>query len=157
MGIGLNGLGLTASLPSWQCQFTGQIIATVENSFSWVRCMKGDIKQIDLIQPQHADRQFIFSVVDGAGNPEDISGVTDIVWAVATGPSATKLLTKTLSGGSIQLSGTDKFYFTVTKTESAALRTGGLYHDCLITTAAGSNRVPFQGKFTHKDTLAGDA
>lgn len=157
MGIGLNGIGLTASLPSWQCQYTGQIIETINSQFSWKRCMNGQIKQIDLIHPQHALRQFIFSVVDANGSPEDISGVAEIVWAVGTSANTTKLLEKTLTGGGIQLSGTDKFYFSVTSTESASTRTGILYHDCLITTASGAKRVPFQGKFNHIDTLAGDA
>ena len=121
--------------------------------------MRGDIKQIDLILPQHADRQFIFAVVDENGDPEDISGVTEIVWALGRGPSGAKLLTRTLSGGTIQLTGTDKFYFTITGAQaaSASLPPGTLYHDCLITTAAGAKRVPFQGKFQFIDTLAGDA
>lgn len=152
-------IGLTSGLPSWQCQYTGRVDAAVSNTFSWARCMNGDIKQIDLILPQHADRQFIFAVVDGTGAPEDISGVTEIVWALGAGASATKLLTRTLSGGTIQLTGTDKFYFTITGAQSAAasLPFRTLYHDCLITTAAGAKRVPFQGKFKFVDTLAGDA
>lgn len=157
MGIGFEGIGLSSGLPASICSYTGQIVASVENSFVWSECMNGRPKKINLVLPQHNDKTFVFPVLDDDGLPADITGATEIVWSIGVSANSPKLLTKTLTGGGVMLTGTDRFYVNITRAESAAMQTGVLRHDALITTATGLSRTPFYGDFDHFDTLAGDS
>lgn len=119
--------------------------------------MKGEVRRVDVSHPQHNDRRYIFSVFGTDGLAQNITGVSEIVWSIARSPKSTKLLTKTLTGGGVVLTSTNKFYIDVSVAEINALDVKTYYHDALITTATGAKRTPFAGQFVVVDTLAGDA
>lgn len=157
MSIGFSGLNIASGLPRIVCEYTARASTGASYTFSWRRCLSGCIKNIEICHPQHNDREYLFSVVDDEGNAENISGVSEITWAVSKGPSSPAILTKTFTGGGISISGSDKFYFTVSASDSAGMQVGNLYHDCLIETGSGDKRTVFAGRFDHIDTLAGDS
>ena len=152
MGIGLSEYGLATRPYKRTCFFTARLIGQANFTLNWRRCMRNLVQSVDTGVPQHNDKRFVFSVVDEAGEAVDITSISEITWVLARNVNSAALLTKTLSGGDIQMTGTDAFYFDFADTESATVgQTGRLYHECRVTLSTGEKRTAFAGKFEHRN------
>lgn len=97
-------------------------------------------------------------VRDPAGNRIDLSGVTDIKWAVATGVDATVAeLQKTYTGGDITLPHAYKLVFLLSGADTAALTdTGngtGYYHEARVIRGDGNPYTILTGRLYVRPSL----
>ncbi|QDP55386.1 MAG: hypothetical protein Tp176DCM1853251_70 [Prokaryotic dsDNA virus sp.] len=157
MPISLSELGIATAPYPRVCYFSATIYNVRAFRINWSRCMRGLYRHIDTGIPQHNDGRFVFTVYDENGDEEDITSVTEIEWIVARSRAGTPLLTKTLTGGGVQLTGTASFYFDFADTDSGTLGvTGRLYHECRLTLSTGEHRTAFAGAFEHRNMVIGD-
>lgn len=108
----------------------------------------------DITMKQGNDLRVIVRVLDQNGIPVDISGATQITWAVAdTVDATTNTLTKTMTGGDITITGVDGFTFDITQADSAALALQSYYHEALVITAGGEAYTSLTGSLTIQPAL----
>lgn len=90
----------------------------------------------------------------------DYSGCSEItfdVWTKRPGPSATNVLSVSLTGGDITLPNDYTFGFSIDNATSAAIPAGKLYCEAWVTVSAGERRLVGAGSFDVIDTRKYDA
>ena len=85
------------------------------------------------------DRRINIPVKDQSGTAVDISGAQSIEAAVANKPGASALVTKTLAGSTVVITGSnDEFYFDLTAADTGTTLGAGSYTlEAEIVTSAG--------------------
>lgn len=107
--------------------------------------------------PRGDDVTVIVSVYDTDGDEFDISGATEIVFAVADQPGGTVRITKKLSLGNITIStNTFQFVVTITDDDTRSLVRVKNYYEAQVTTAAGLKKTVSAGLFRSDDTIIKD-
>jgi hypothetical protein len=86
---------------------------------------------------QGDDLRLIINVKDCSRSYVDISGATEITWSIARSVNSPALLTKTLTGGGVQIGNNHALFLDLTDTETAALPTGSLYQEVEIINGSG--------------------
>lgn len=114
------------------------------------------VYHLDLCIPQHDDKRFRFNAIDQSGTALDVSTAQEITFIIATSVNGTTLLTKTLTGGTIQIGINTQFYLDITSAESGGLGVGRKYCEARITNSAGDHQTVGAGPFTVQDTKIGD-
>lgn len=108
----------------------------------------------DITMRQGNDLKVVVSVTDQAGDPVDISGASEITWAVSESvDSETTILEKRLSLEEILQAGVTAFSFEISSAESAAIEVGIYYHEALVVTADDKAYTTLSGQFTITDAL----
>lgn len=110
-----------------------------------------------LCVPRGDDAYIIFSVYDTDGDEFDISGATEIIFAVADFHGGEVRFVKRLTDGDIQIS-TNMYQFmvTVTGSDTASLVRAHNYYEARITTSAGLRKTVSAGLFMSTDTIIKD-
>jgi hypothetical protein len=112
---------------------------------------------IDLCIDQHGDKRFFMEATDQDGVPLVLSAFSEITFIISRSVNSAILLTKTLTGATITITGGGVFYFDISNVESGALPTGSLYCEVqLIATATGDQQTIGAGHFRNQNTRIGD-
>lgn len=99
---------------------------------------------------QGDDLRVIVEVVDQSGTAIDISDATEIVWQLSRTTGSAVLISKTLSGGDLNLSGTTGFFFDLLDTETDLV--GSHYHEAELTTDQGLKYTVLRGRVRFERT-----
>lgn len=101
----------------------------------------------DIRVVQGDDLRVFISVRDNAGDPVDLTGATEIRWALARTFGDPILLEKTLAAATISLTGDNAFFFDITAAESGALSPANYKQEAEIVTAGGLRYTTVQSNF----------
>ncbi len=105
---------------------------------------------------QHDNARLFFTASDAAGDPVTIVGVSDITLRIARRAIAPALLTKSLTGGGLNLGAKNVFWTDLSAADTGAMPPGHLYCETRITTAGSRFQTVFAGTLVVSDTAIGD-
>lgn len=106
--------------------------------------------------PRGDYRLFVVDVTDENGNLIDITGFSEIEYIIADERGGSVELSKSLTGGSINIAGTGyQFTMAITEADSAALSKNLLYHELRLTDGGGEAQTLLAGLFRSPDTMLG--
>lgn len=100
---------------------------------------------------QGDDIRVIVDVVDGDGNPIDITAAESIKWQAAANASSMPVIEKSLVNG-IEINTPTSFMFDISAPESEILN-GNYYHEAEIINDQGLIYTPIYGRLTVSKTL----
>lgn len=107
------------------------------------------ITQISLCVPQAADKTFLFTETSEG----DLTGAADIILEVSDDiNSATTLITKSLTAGTITLLTDNTFSATIDHADTEALSPGTKYVEVWLTTLVDTQFIMGAGEFNIEDT-----
>jgi len=112
--------------------------------------MSARVATADLSIPRGNDRRFLFTVRDADGNLFDLSGATEIRFAIARSVGATASITKTLGAG-VVLADNNTIQVDVTDTESDDLPVGNNYYDIKVTASNSKEYTVLVGNMLVED------
>lgn len=109
--------------------------------------------------PKGDDNLIVFTVRenDAEGALFDISGASEIVFAVADEIGGTVRIVKKLSTGGVNISTNDyQFYLTVSSSDTSGLMKQTNYYECRVTSSDGKKKTVSYGVFKAVDTIIKD-
>lgn len=109
----------------------------------------------DLCMAQGDDVRFVARAYDFNGALQDLVGAQDIVFAIYTANGGTKVLEKTLSGGSLFLGAPEEFFFSIRTGDSITLTKRIYWHETLIVNNDGWRNTVLNGNFKVEQTNIG--
>lgn len=122
-------------------------------------CGSGDqcVKPGFICAPQGDDALVVFSVYDTDGDEFDLTGATEIVFAVSDHKKGTVRIVKRMSEGDIQIS-TNSFQFAVTLTDDDTILPvyEKNYYEVQVTTGAGLKKTVSAGRYSADHTMIKD-
>ena len=110
------------------------------------------VYHLDLCIAQYDDKRFRFNAINQSGSALDVSTAQEITFKILTRVNGTTLLTKTLTGGTIQIGINTQFYLDITSAESGGLGVGRKYCQARVFNSAGDVQTVGAGPFTVQGT-----
>lgn len=122
-------------------------------------CNSGDqcIKPGFICAPQGDDVLVVFSIYDTDGDEFDLTGASEIVFAVSDYRRGTVRIVKRLSDGEVQIS-TNGYQFAVTLTDDDTIAPVHVknYYEVQVTNSAGLKRTVSAGRYSADHTMIKD-
>lgn len=107
--------------------------------------------------PKNNDAYLTFTTYDLDGDLVDISGASEISFAVWGDAGGTLIFQKLLSGGDIVIHGdNNRFSVWIDAADSASITGRIVYHECEMTNSSGRKRTVSAGQFRAENTYTGD-